>query len=382
MDPNDTPKMLTYIVNQVSADDVQHYAHIPNLLNQMEKLGWRIDLISEKGGVGSADILGRRVTYLSNSERWRRIPRLVSCLVRMRARGGRLVFVRIAKWTGFISALLGRLLGWKTVYWLSDVKEDFNARRRWGRIGFAGMRVLMSVVDRLATGPEKMVDYYRGTYRLSAKKVLLLYNDLNLSEIERAKGSGSASTVNVLLVHRLSPARETARYFPVLIKALHRVAVSSGKSIALDVCGDGPERTELEHIAANSAHGIQVRFHGPVPQRRLASFYDRATIFVMPSYREGFPRVVIEAMARGLPLVTTDAGGTADLCGPEQKSYVIARDDVEGFGRAVERLLASTDDQRRVGEENFSTVRRYDTREVARMYDRALSGLIGAAPAP
>lgn len=375
------PKKLTYIVNQISADDVQHYAHIPNLLNQMETLGWRIDLISEKGGDGSADVLGRRVIYLANTERWRRIPRLLICLLRMRAQGGRLVFVRITKRTGFVSALLGRVLGWKTVYWLSDVKEDFNARQRWGQIGFAGMKVLMTVIDRLATGPETMVSYYRRTYDLSAKKILLLYNDLNLSGIERAKGSGCSSTVNVLLVHRLSPARETARYFPVLIEALNRVAMSSGKSVALDICGDGPERTELEGMAAKSASGIEVRFHGAVPQRRLALFYDRATIFVMPSYREGFPRVVIEAMARGLPVVTTDAGGTADLCGPEQKTYVVARDDVEGFGRAVERLLASTDDQRRVGQENFSTVRRYDTREVARMYDRALSGLIGAAPA-
>ncbi len=90
---------------------------------------------------------------------------------------------------------------------------------------------------------------------------------------------------------------------------------------------------------------------------------------------------MIEAMAWGLPIVATDAGGTMDLCGPAQKTYVISRDDVDGFADAVERLLGSQADQRKLGRENFSIVRRYGTAEVARMYDYALSGLIHAVPA-
>ena len=58
-------KRLTYVVNYLSADDAQHFVHIPNLLAQMERLGWSIDLLSERGGRGQAEVLGQRVTFLS-----------------------------------------------------------------------------------------------------------------------------------------------------------------------------------------------------------------------------------------------------------------------------------------------------------------------------
>ena len=139
---------------------------------------------------------------------------------------------------------------------------------------------------------------------------------------------------------------------------------------------------ELEQIAANAPFGVEIRFHGAVPQRDLASFYERATLFVMPSYREGFPRVMLEAMARGLPIVATDAGGTRDLCGPAQRHLIVSRDDPQGFGDAIAALLSSPEEQDRLAEENLTTVKRFDTPVVARMYDRVLSRLIGAAPAP
>jgi glycosyltransferase involved in cell wall biosynthesis len=373
-------KRLTYIVNYLSANDAQHYAHIPNLLTEMEKLGWEIDLVSEKGGLGAVEVLGRRVTYLTQAGRWRRIPGLVSHLLRMRADGGRLVFVRISKWSALLSAVLGRLLGWKTVYWLSGAIEDFNLRRGIrARVAMAGMWILFRLIDRLATGPETMVDYYARLYGLSRRKILMLYNDIELKEMRRPKARPDRPP-RVLMVHRLSPVRETARYFPSLLDALERLAASRRQPAALDICGDGPERPELEGLAPQSLSHVEVHFHGAIPQRQLGAFYERATIFVMPSYREGFPRVVIEAMAQGLPIVATDAGGTRDIFGPAQQDYVIDRDDAQGFGQAVERLLASPEDQARLREENLAKVQRFSTPVVARMYDRALSGLIGASP--
>jgi glycosyltransferase involved in cell wall biosynthesis len=374
-------KRLTYIVNYMSADDAQHFVHIPNLLNHLESLGWEIDLVSERGGEGRAEVLGQKVTFLSRQSKWRRAVRLPAHLLAMRRRGGRLVFVRISKFAALVSALMGRLFGWKTVYWLSGTVEDFNLRGGLrARIGLAGMWLLFRLIDRLATGPETMVTYYARRYGLPEWKIVLLYNDIALDKFAPAGATEKADQVHVLLVHRLSPVRETDRYFPALLEALDLHARSSAAPVILDICGDGPERNELEAIARSAPAGVDVRFHGAVPQLDLAEYYARATIFVMPSYREGFPRVMIEAMAHGLPIVATDAGGTRDLCGPMQQRYVIDRDDVAAFGRAVARLLASADDRHALSEENLRSVERFATPAVARMYDRALSALI-AAPA-
>ena len=229
------------------------------------------------------------------------------------------------------------------------------------------------------TGPERIVEYFAHHYRLPRRKITLLYNDLAIDGIEPASPPAE-NDVRVLLVHWLSPRRDTMRYFPSLLAALERKS-EKGRKVQLDIIGGGPEQPLLERFVSERDSPVAVNFHGPVPNRELGAFYSRATIFIMPSYREGFPRVILEAMARGLPIVATDAGGTRDIFGPAQQAYVVNRDDAEEFGKAVERLLASDQDRRRLADENLTTVRRFSTPEVARMYDRALSSLIGAEPA-
>jgi glycosyltransferase involved in cell wall biosynthesis len=381
MDPKDRPKKLTYIVNYMSATDSQHWVHIPNLLTELGRLGWDIQLVSERGGRGEEEVLGHRVTFLSRRSKWRRAIALVVLLARMRSRGGRLVFVRISKFAALASALLGRLFGWRTLFWLSGAVEDFNLRQGLkARVAKAWLGLLFRLVDRLATGPEAMVDYYAAQYRLPRGKILMLYNDIELRGVDRSRPP-QKDGIHVLLVHRLSPVRETHRYFPALLSALGRCASRLDRPIVLDICGAGDERGQLERQCEKAPAGVEPRFHGAVPQRSLGPFYDAAELFVMPSYREGFPRVILEAMARGLPIVSTDAGGTRDIVGPQQQSFVVDRDDADAFAGAVERLLLEPEERRRLADENILAVRRFSTVEVARMYDRALSGLIGAAPA-
>jgi glycosyltransferase involved in cell wall biosynthesis len=376
MTESSAAKRLTYIVNYLSADDAQHFVHIPNLLLEMEKIGWEIELVSERGGKGTAEVLGRRVTFLSQRSKWKRAVGLVGYLIAMRRRGGRLVFIRISKFAALVSALLGRILGWRTVFWISGTLEDFNLRRGLpARFGLAGMWLLFRLVDRLATGPETMVHYYSARYHLPERKIMLLYNDVDLAPVTVATPLDEG--LRVLLVHRLSPVRETHRYLPALLRVLGRHAQQAGSPIVLDICGDGPERPLLERIVRAAASQVEVHFHGAVPQRQLGEYYGQASIFVMPSYREGFPRVMIEAMSHGLPIVATDAGGTRDLCGPAQQAYVVDREDAQAFGMAVERLLASSEERRQLRQENLESVKRFSTPEVARMYDAAFSALIG-----
>ena len=372
-------KRLTYIVNRVSADDSQHYVHIPHLLSHMEQLGWTIDLVSERGGPGRTEIKGRPVTFLSQEGRWGRLIPMLSHLVKMRLRGGRLTFVRISKSAALVSAVAGRVLGWKTVYWLSDVKEDIDKRKRWGRIRFLGMWILMRLINRLATGPETMTAYYRAVYRLPAKKIILLYNDLDTRIALQAMPGRESGEPTILLVHRLSPARETVRYLPVLLDAL-RVAQFPA---SLHIVGDGPERAALERIVSIQQNSpVTVSFHGALPHHQLEEYYSKATMFIMPSYREGFPRVIIEAMAYGLPIVSTDAGGTADLVGQLQRKYIFNRDDFTGFARGVVDLLKSPQLRQQISDENLTHVQRFSTPVVARMYDQTLGEVIGAPASP
>lgn len=371
---NQGNKRLTYVVNLVSTDDTQHFVHIPNLLNELEALGWDIQLVSERGGQGVQRVAGREVRYLSINGRWSRLWPLCKLLFRNRMAGGRLVFIRISRSSGGLSGLLGRLFGWKTLFWLSDVKEDFDASRK-GRKGYWSLWLLFRIIDRLVTGPETMVDYYMRTYGLDRSKLTLLYNDIDITHASPASLQDKNGSLRVLLVHHLSPARETSRYLPAILEGL-RAFAAEGASVQLDIVGGGPDENHLKTIVTDFGTDVSVAFHGPVPNRKLYPFYSAASVFIMPSYREGFPRVLVEAMAHGLPIVSTDAGGSRDLFGDGQQKFVVSRDDPDGFAAALAQLLRSIDLRKSLAQENLERVPRYSTPAVARMYDEALSALL------
>lgn len=369
---------LLYVVNRVSKNDSQHFVHIPNLLSRLAARGWNVRLLSEKGGRGDAEVSNIPVTFLSMESRWSRIPVLLKTLLEARRRGNRLVFVRISKSSALVSGIAGRLFGWKTLYWLCGTVEDFNLREKgWrGRIEIAFLWILFRVVDHLVTGPETMNAYYRTYYGLSASKVVTLYNDVEVeSQVKRQnKATDADARPNMLMVHRYSPVRETMRWFPRLL-AMLQSRYELGKSVRFDIIGAGPELLDMKE-AARTYPNLDLCFHGLMPNWEINAFYRRADLFVMPSYREGFPRVVIEAMANGLPIVSTNAGGTIDLFGSLQAPYCIDRDDVEGFVNAADELLDDVKLRARMAEENIEQAQRFSSHSVAQQYDETLRKLL------
>lgn len=371
-------KKLVYILNYVSADDTQHFVHVLNLLTRLKELGWSVAVISEKGGEGVQSVLGHDVRYMSRNGGWSRLPRLAQTLAGLRREGYRLVFIRISRPAALVAALLSRPFGWKTLYWLSGTLADFNSRQPFIRrsIDAAILKTIFTSIHRFVTGPESMVEYYKTVYRVPPRKCIMLYNDIDVDKYKPATRPPTSDGLSILLLHRLSPVRETSRYMPGIIAALSEHAAAHGHPVRLNIVGDGPERASLESAATSASGGLEVVFHGAIPNRRVHEFYTRADIFIMPSYREGFPRVVIEAMAMGLPIITTDAGGTRDLLGPQQREFVAERDDDAAFARMLKALAADADKRLELSQENRREVMRFSTESVARMYDDALSATL------
>lgn len=114
--------------------------------------------------------------------------------------------------------------------------------------------------------------------------------------------------INVLFVGRL-----------VDWKAVDIVIDAVGQTqekVNLIIVGDGEERASLTEYAANKGYS-QVKFVGMVPHAQVNRYYDEADIFVLPSVRECGGAVVLEAMARGLPVIATNWGGPADYITPD-----------------------------------------------------------------
>lgn len=100
--------------------------------------------------------------------------------------------------------------------------------------------------------------------------------------------------------------------FDSLIRAFAEVAPFYPDA-RLVIAGDGPLRSELRSLAESSGFGRRIMFPGILDARAMASYYSAAGCFVLPSEYEGFPHVLLEAMAHGTPVVASDAGGNPEI---------------------------------------------------------------------
>ena len=100
-----------------------------------------------------------------------------------------------------------------------------------------------------------------------------------------------------------------------LLEAFHALA-SKRPRLTLTYVGDGPMRAALQARVAELGLQSRVRFAGRVMHDQLNSWFAASTLFCLPSYSEGVPNVVLEAMACARPVVATDVGGIAEVLPP------------------------------------------------------------------
>jgi glycosyltransferase involved in cell wall biosynthesis len=112
-------------------------------------------------------------------------------------------------------------------------------------------------------------------------------------------------------------------------------------TIHLHIVGSGPSADQLHELTAQLGITDTVTFHGFVPKGPdLWAHFDDADIFVLPSRTEGLPRVVAEAMARGLPVVTTAVGGLPELIDHGRNGMLVDPESVDTLVDIIKTVRA------------------------------------------
>lgn len=106
------------------------------------------------------------------------------------------------------------------------------------------------------------------------------------------------------------------------------------------VVGEGAQRKELEALAARLGISDRVRLPGAVAQTDLPRWYAAADLFVLMSSREGWPNVVCEAQAMGLPVVGTQVGGIEDLVAVPDQGILLGERSPAALAAALTEALA------------------------------------------
>lgn len=143
---------------------------------------------------------------------------------------------------------------------------------------------------------------------------------------------------NVLFVGSLNKA-ESYKNLDGLLAAC-QMARASVPNLRLTIVGDGDGRRGYESIVLRRGLGDMTQFLGHLDHASLADVYRSAAVFAMPSTNESFGMVNAEAMASGLPVISTRVGGIPTLVDHEVTGLLVDPTDVAGLAKSLQRLLS------------------------------------------
>jgi glycosyltransferase involved in cell wall biosynthesis len=165
--------------------------------------------------------------------------------------------------------------------------------------------------------------------------------------------NGDRGPLEVLTVARLTQFKGVA----MLLHALHEVR-RRGVDARVTIIGEGPRRAGLERLARDLGIESVTTFAGPVGQDAIRDYYLRANAFCLPSFAEGVPVVLMEAMAMRLPVIATDVMGVRELVDDGVNGVVVRPSRPDLLADALAALAADGDLARRLGAAGRETVRR------------------------
>jgi colanic acid/amylovoran biosynthesis glycosyltransferase len=142
----------------------------------------------------------------------------------------------------------------------------------------------------------------------------------------------------ILYVGRLA----AVKGIPILLESMVQIKVTH-PNVHLTIVGDGPDRNMLEAMAANLQVADCIDFVGYKSQAEVRAYLQQSDIFVLPTFAEGLPIVFMEALASGVPVVSTQVAGNSDLVENGVNGYLVPPGDRVSLADRIQMLLSNAE---------------------------------------
>jgi glycosyltransferase involved in cell wall biosynthesis len=309
-------------------------ALLPFVSARIKQVNWHYRFIPD-----SAAYACLRITYRT-MEGFYWVIRVVREIYRFRAG---VIIAQYAYFCGLIGALAAKLA--RKPFIVRAVGSDLRVHSQ----SLMG-KVAVLLTFRIASGVICVSkDLENVAQRLGAKSTVVIPSPLMLpysNEINvRRKDRQIVSVARLVPIKGLS----------YLIRAMVHV-----KDGSLVIIGDGPERRRLELLSRHLELSDRVFFTGWIGERStILKYLRQAAVFVLPSLSEGRPRVLIEAMACGLPVVATNVGGVPEVVVDGVNGLLVPPRDEKALAKAIERVFNDVEFQKGASAENVRAATEY-----------------------
>jgi phosphatidyl-myo-inositol dimannoside synthase len=257
------------------------------------------------------------------------------------------VYARLPSVMGLLAVKVARHLGMPYVVSVhGDVKAANPVRNQARPIMRSARRARAQYHDirirRAIRGAEMALFVGRGLAsnylsRSTSTPSVVFMNCLQEREdvFQRNPGRLSGRSVRLLFVGRLWPAKG----LDVLLRAMPMLE----ENVTLSVVGEGREMARSRELVDRLGLGARVTFEGWQDRASLEDYYHAADLMVIPSRTEGVPKVALEALVRGLPIVGTSVGDLPALLGANERGRLVSPIDADALADAIRRAIVDRD---------------------------------------
>src|SRR3989344_2202935 len=212
------------------------------------------------------------------------------------------------------------------------------------------MLQVISLLERIAYGLADLIilpttedkKFVVSTFNISEKKIKILPNHIDtdfFKPLPLLKEKHSIVTVVRL---------EKQKNIASLIEAVSKI-----EKLKLTILGDGSLRKELEKLTKE--RGANVEFKGNIEQAKLPEELNKSQLFILPSFYEGSPKSLLEAMAVGLPCIGTNVAGIKDVLIHQENGY-LCNTDAKSIYVAIKSVLENKNLQMKIGQNAKKTI--------------------------
>ena len=172
----------------------------------------------------------------------------------------------------------------------------------------------------------------------------------------------------ILAAGRLTPQKG----FDLLIKAFAKV---SSKEWQLIILGDGPERNNLNKLIADL--GLINRVQLPGLSKDIDTFFSQASIFVLSSRFEGFPNVLCEAMASGLPCISFNCdSGPSDMIEHNVNGVLVEKENKKALSNAINDLINNEDKRNSLGKKALKITENLNIEKIMKQWENKIVSIL------
>lgn len=345
-------KKLFYILPEFEENTSNHFRYNVELLNEVSK-HMKIFLFIEKGEKPSSKIYK---IYLAkfNFLPFKILERsLIFSIARIC--GYNNFYTHYGYLSAIIAGIICRITSGKSFYWHCEMRDKYEKKdcllcnlpqKIKTDLAF---KMVLKISHTLVTCTDLMRNYYHDKFEVHMKKIKVFSNWIDMERFEKTQQQKNI----ILFLHWLSP-RKGTRILPEIFLSIKEKTSDAEFLIA----GEGPDKDWLKDKFKEKS--IDVIFLGAVPNHKIPDLMKMAKIFINPSREEEFGRVIIEAMAAGLPVLSTKTLGARSILTKKQFEFTFDYEKPTHAGVLCEKLLKSESLYKEMQDEGLERVKSFN----------------------